>query len=133
MRVMHHDPIGRDVCGLDDLQLEAGLHHAVLAALAESDRLAVADINHTFLGTVLAQRVERAVIEDRAVLKDLDQSRAAMRSRGPQHLREALAVGIQRPSDKCRLRTQCHRHRVERVVQRAHRSRLGDLADLRGR
>ena len=117
MRVMHHDPIGQDVCRLDDLQLEAGLHHAVLAALAERDRLAMADINHTFLGAVLAQRVERAVVEDRAVLKDLDKRRTTMRSRGPQHLREALAVRIQRPSDECRLRTQCHRYRVEREVQ----------------
>ncbi len=57
----------------------------------------------------------------------------AMLGRGAQHLGEALAVGVQGAADERRLGTQRHRHRVERLVQRSHRRRLGDLADLRGR
>ena len=50
-----------------------------------------------------------------------------------QHLAQSLAVGVQRAADEGGLGAQRQRHRVERVVQRAHRGGLGDLADLRRR
>ena len=133
MRVVHDDLVDGHVGGLGHIEAEAGLHHAVFAVGAEDDRLAVADVDHPLLGALLAQRVERAVVEDRAVLQDLDQRGAAVLGGGAQHLGQPVAVGVQRAADEGRLGAQRQRHRVERVVQRTHRRRLGDLADLRGR
>ena len=78
------------------------------------------------------EHVERAVVEDRAVLVDLDQRRAAVLGGRAQHLGEVLAVGVHGPRDERRLGAEGQRHRVERGVHRAHRRRLGDLADLGG-
>src|SRR4051794_26244260 len=133
LRVMDHDLVDRHVGGLGHLESEARLDDAVLAVGAERDWLAVADIDEPLLGALLAKRVERAVVEDRAVLHDLDQRGATMCGGTPQHLTQALAVGVQRPADERRLGAERQRHRVERVVQRAHRRGLGDLADLGGR
>ena len=63
---------------------------------APADRLAVPqrDPVHAFL--VVAHEVERVVVEDRAVLEDLDERAAAMRGRGAQHLGRARLVGVDR-------------------------------------
>jgi hypothetical protein len=47
-----------------------------------------------------------------------------------QHLGQVLAVGVDRAGDERRLGAERQRDRVERVVERAHRRRLGDLAEL---
>ena len=49
-----------------------------------------------------------------------------------QHRLQVLAVGVDRPGHERRLGADGQRDRVERLVQRAHRRRLGDLADLGG-
>src|SRR5882757_5065614 len=131
--VVHHDVVGCGVRRLGDLEAVAGLHHAVLTVGAERDRLAVGHVDQPFVGAFLAERVERAVVEDRAVLQDLDQRSATMGGRRTQHLGKALAVRVERPADEGGLGAQRQRDRVERVVQRAQRGRLGDLADLGGR
>ena len=61
------------------------------------------------------EHVERAVVEDRAVLVDLDQRRAAVLRGRPQHLGEVLAVGVHGARDERRLGAEGQRHRVERV------------------
>ena len=76
---------------------------------------------------------ERAVVEDRAVLVDLDQRSALVRGGGAQHLGQVLAIAVDRPGDERRLRAQRQRDRVERMVGDPERRRLGDLAQLRGR
>ena len=84
------------------------------------------------LGVVVLDRVERAVVEDRAVLVDLDQRGAAVGGGRGEHRGEVLAVGVDRAGHEGALGAQGQRDRVERVVHRAHRGRLGDLAGLGG-
>ena len=84
------------------------------------------------LGAVL-EDVEDAVVEDRAVLVDLDERRA----RGARRPHAAPSVRCLRSESmvratKRRLGAERERHRVEGCVERAERRRLGDLADLRG-
>ena len=82
---------------------------------------------------LVAQRVERAVVEHRAVLVDLDQRRALVLGRGPQHRRQVVLVGVDRARHERRLGAQRQRHRVERRVDRPERRRLRHLAELRRR
>ena len=84
------------------------------------------------LGVVVLDRVEGAVVEDRAVLVDLHERRAAVGGGRGEHRGEVLAVGVDGACDERALRAQRQRDRVERVVQRAHRGGLGDLAGLGG-
>ena len=81
---------------------------------------------------LLPEQVERAVVEHVAVLVDLDERAPPVGGRLAQHLREVLAVVVHRPRDERRLRAEGQRDRIERVVHRAERGRLGDLALLRG-
>jgi hypothetical protein len=72
---------------------------------AEADRLAVLQPDHGLLGLLLVlQGVEGAVVEDVAVLVDLDQGRALVGGGLAQHLRQVLAVGVDRPRHERRLR-----------------------------
>ena len=56
-----------------------------------------------------------------------------MRRRRGQHRRQVLAVGVDGAGHERRLGAERQRDRVERVVDRAHRRGLGDLAGLRRR
>ncbi len=101
----------------------------------EGDRLAVLqkDLVRRLLLAV-AHAIESPVVEDVAVLVDLDEGRALVLGGGAQHLGNVRAVGVDGPRDEGRLRSQRERKRVERVVLGSERSRLGDLAELaRGR
>ena len=84
------------------------------------------------LGPLVAARdvLERAVVEDVAVLVDLDERRTAVLVGAPEHLLHVLAVHVVGAGDEARLRADRDRDRVERVVERAERRALGDLADL---
>ena len=78
----------------------------------------------------LADRVEGAVVEDVAVLVDLDERRAAVgggRAQGCGHVR---LVGVHRARHEARLGPGRQRHRIERVVLRPERRGLSDLALL---
>ena len=74
-----------DVGHLDDAQLPVGAHHhAPVAVGAEADRLAVHERDQHLLAALPAGDVlERAVVEDVAVLEDLDERRAAVGVRRP--------------------------------------------------
>jgi hypothetical protein len=80
-----------------------------------------------------AVRVEGAVVEDVAVLVDLDQRGAAVLGRRAQHRGQVLAVGVDGAGHEGGLGAERQRERVERRVQRAERRGLGDLALLGGR
>ena len=101
------------------------------APAGESDRLAMHQRNGVIAGVAAIEGVERAVVEDRAVLVDLDQCGAAMRRRG-QYRGEVLAVGVDRARHERRFGAQRQGDRVERVIDRADRGRFGDLPGFGG-
>jgi hypothetical protein len=107
--VVHHDLLGRDRGGVDHGEPEPVLDdgvaaQAVLSGGAEPDGLAVADRDEPLvLGLGFAQDVEAAVVEDGAVLEDLDQGAAAVRGGRAEDLGEALAVGVQGAADEAGL------------------------------
>ena len=106
---------------------------AALALGAEADRAAVLEADLVRLLALGADGVEGAVVEDVAVLVDLDQRRSLVVRRGAQHLRLVVAVRVHRPRDEARLGAERQGDRVEGVVQGPERRRLGDLALLAGR
>jgi len=67
----------------------------------------------------LLDRIESPVVEDRAVLVDLDQRAAAVRGSRPQHSCQVLSVRVDGPRNKGCLGAERERDRVERIVQRA--------------
>src|SRR5207245_1991057 len=104
----------------------ASLAEAVLRALlAPADRLAVLEVDPVLL--LLAHEVERVVVEDVAVLEDLDERAAAMLRRAAQDVLEVGAIGVDRPGYERSLRADGERQRIERPVQRPHRRRLRHL------
>ncbi len=88
-------------------------------------------LDHPFNPISLALGAEASFV-GRALDSDR-KSLTAVLGGGLEHGGEALAVGVQRPSDEARLGPEGQRDRVERVVQRSHRGGLGDLPDLGGR
>ena len=60
--------------------------------------------------------VERAVVEDVAVLVDLDEGRALVLVGPPEHLLHVVAVHVVRPGDEGRLGAERDRDGVERMV-----------------
>src|SRR6478736_1534659 len=91
--------------------------HPSLSVRPEPDRLAVLEVDPVFL--VLADEVERTVIEDVAVLEDLDEGAPLVLSGSAQNLRQLSAIGVNRARDERRLGAECKRERVERPVERA--------------
>ena len=83
---------------------------------------------HVGPGVLVEDRVERAVVEDVAVLVHLDERGALVLVRPPEHLDHVLAVHVVGAGDERRLGAERDRDRVERVVERAERRRLRDLA-----
>ena len=94
--VVHEEGVLADVGHVDDAQLAVGAHdHAVLAVGAEADRLAVHQRDQHLGAVSLAViAVEGAVVEDVAVLVDLDE-RGALVVVGPaERLHHVLAVHV---------------------------------------
>ena len=118
-----------------DLERAVGRpRHAVLAVGPEADRLALHERDAVEDGAVLlGQREERAVVEHRAVLVDLDERGALVLRGGAQHVGHVVAVAVDGPGGERRPRAERQRERVERLVLRAERGRLRDLAELGGR
>jgi hypothetical protein len=70
------------------------------------------------------------VVEDVAVLVDLDERRPLVRCGLAEHLRQVSLVDVEGSRDERRARSDCDRERVERVVERAEGRRLRHLAAL---
>ena len=79
---------------------------------------------------LLAHVVEGAVVEDVAVLVDLDESGAVVRGGAMEDLLQVRAEDVDGPRDEGRLGAEGQARRVERPVDRPVRRRLGLLADL---
>ncbi len=94
---MDDDLTTGDVGGVGDLKPETTrlAHHTLLPRATERDRLAVlkADQHRVAAGRVL-QHVERTVVEDGAVLVDLDERAAFVCGGRTQHRLQVLAVGV---------------------------------------
>ena len=134
LRVVDNERVLPHVRDVDDLERAVGaLHRATLVLLAEADRLAGLEHDHVVLARLLlAHGVEGAVVEDVAVLVDLDERRALVLGGGAQDLSHMAAVGVHRARHERGLRAERERERVERVVLRAEGRGLRHLALLRG-
>src|SRR2546421_10677754 len=75
--------------------------HTSLSTRAKPDRLTVLEIDPVLL--VLADEVEGAVVEDVAVLEDLDERASLVRGGGAEDVGQLGAVGVDRPRDERRL------------------------------
>ena len=77
----------------------------MLAVVAEADRLAVLQVDqHVGAHVLLEDAVERAVVEDVAVLVHLDEGGALVLVRPPEHLHHVLAVHVVGAGDERRPR-----------------------------
>jgi hypothetical protein len=96
------------------------------------DRLTVHEVDHHLVaGTLLlGDVVELSVVEHVAVLVDLDEGRTVVGVGGTERLDHVLPIEIVGSCHEARLGTERHREGVERRIDRTHRCRLGDLADL---
>ena len=135
MGIVAKDRVLADRGHVDDLEVPIGpLDHASLELLAEADRLAVVERDEHRRPVCLARNLlEGAVVEDVAVLIHLDERRSVVgvgRGEGLLHVGPVHVVG---PRDEGRLGADGQADRVEGMVDRAERSRLGHLAGLRCR
>src|SRR5205085_3889109 len=114
---------------------ERPLHaDAFVAVLAEDHRTPVLKIQNAFGSRgAFGEGVERAVVEDVAVLVDLDEGDALVAGRRLDDRPEVFDVNVYGARDEGRLRGDGERERVDRVVYDAHRRGLRLLAALRGR
>ena len=86
---------------LDDLGPQAAQPDALVAVLAEDHRLAVLEVQHPVLADVpVGERAPGAVVEDVAVLEDLDERRALVEAGRVERLLEVLGVGVHRARDE---------------------------------
>ena len=77
---------------------------ALVAVLAEDHRLAVLEDEHPVLADLAVGEVApRAVVEDVAVLEDLDERRALVAAGPLERVLEVLGVGVDRAGDERRL------------------------------
>jgi hypothetical protein len=107
---------------------------ALLSVRPEHDRLVVLERDgHVGPDLFARDLIERPVVEDVAVLVDLHEGRALVGVRPAEHVEHVGPVHVVRAGHEGRLGAERDRQRVERVVERAERRRLGDLAHLRRR
>src|SRR5580658_6170161 len=108
--------------------------NTLVGILAEDERFAVAQ-NQLMIGLdlLVTDIVEGAVVEDVAVLENLDEGGAAM-SVGPfDHIAKVLDLNVHRTGDEGGMDAEGDGDRIEGEINGADRSRLGDLADFGGR
>ena len=86
---------------------------ALVAVLAEDHRLAVLEHEHPVLADLAVGEVAPgAVVEDVAVLEDLDERRAVVAAGPLERLLEVLGVGVDRAGDERRLGGEGDRQRL---------------------
>jgi len=84
------------------------------------------------LGRLLGHVGEGAVVEDVAVLEDLDEGRPLVLVRAAHDLLQVLRLDVDAAGDEARLGAERERDRVEGVIDGAGGRGLGHLADLGG-
>ncbi len=123
-----------DVGHIDQLSTVLGVDHdPPLAVLAEPDGLAVSQRDQHRCSLVLrSDLAERPIVEDVAVLVDLDERRALVGVSPPERLHHVVAVHVVGSGHETRLGPEGDAHGVERTIEAAERRRLGDLAHFGG-
>ena len=92
---------------LDRLELAVPAETQALRVRPEADRLSVLELDQPLAGRAgLLERGERVVVEDGAVLVDLDERGALMVGGGAQHRGQVPAVGVDRPGHEARVRAE---------------------------
>ena len=85
----------------DDLEIETVHADALVAILAEDQRLAVFELDDVFAARVLfGERFPRAVVEDVAILQDFDVGRALVRRRLFQRVFQVLLEDVHGARDE---------------------------------
>jgi hypothetical protein len=99
---VHDQAVGADLVDAGDAQRAVVVaDDPELVVEAEADRLAVDEVDAVDgRGVLLGQVVEGAVVEDRAVLEDLDEGGAAVLGRRAQDLDEPLLVAVDGARDE---------------------------------
>ena len=118
---MHHDvAFAHPVTELDHLGTHPVHADAAVAVLAEDERLAI--LEHELmvgLDSLVADFLESVIVEDVAILKDLDKRSAAICVGALEHFAEMFLLDVDRAGDERRIRTKRDRHRIEREINRA--------------
>ena len=122
--VVDDQAVGADLVDARDAQRPVVVaDDAELVVEAEADRLAVDELDAVDgRGVLVGEVVEGAVVEDRAVLEDLDEGGAAVLGRRAQDLDEPLLVAVDGARDEGRAGAERQRQRVERRIDRAARA-----------
>jgi hypothetical protein len=93
--------LGDALTQLDDLGIHAVEANTLVAVLAEDQRLAVFQLDRGLgLGLAIGGVVERAVVEDIAVLVNLDERGTTVLGGALQHRAQVLDVCIDRTGDE---------------------------------
>ena len=133
---MNQDVLFRDaVAQLHDFRTELFVQpDTPVPVLAEQQRFPVLERQGVVVAPFLfAEVVECAVVEDVAVLVDLDEGRPAVAVRVEHRLFEVRREHVHAASDERGPRAERERDRIERPVHRSEGRGLGLLADFRRR
>src|SRR5204863_2684556 len=102
--------------------------------LAEDHWLSVLQHKYSFISNrPLCEIFECAIVEDIAILIDLNKRSAFMMESFFESCRQVLCVDIDRAGNKGSFCSYRHAERIERLLYCAHRTRFRFLAELRGR
>ena len=131
---MHEKIIdGSAVAKRHDLGVEPVQADALVAVLAEDQRLAVLQVEGIIgLDALVGGVLEDAVVEDLAILVDLDKRGALVGCRPPQRLGQVVDIDVNSTGDKGRLSADGERQGPQRIVDGTQRTRLGARAGARG-
>src|SRR2546428_10356389 len=118
---MHHQiAFAYAVAELHNLGTHPVHADAAVAVLAENERLAV--FEHELmvgLDRLVANFLESVVVEDVAVLEDLDKRRAAVIVGAFKNFAEMLLLDVDSTRDECRMCAERDGNRIEREINRA--------------
>ena len=119
------------VAELDDFEFEAIHADALVAILAEDERLAVFELDDVLAARVLfGERFPGAIVEDVAILQNLDVGGALVRGGFFQRVLQVLLENVDRARDEGGFRADGERDGIERAVGGAERSGFRFLADF---
>ena len=132
VRVVHQDRFGPGIGHIHDFQTSvAPLHHAPLVFRSKKDGLAVLKVDQHGCPSILCgDGVKGAIVEDVAVLVDLDEGCTLVRMGGSKGRLHVRPIHVVRPSHEGGFRSDCQADRIEGLVKRTERCRFRDLSLL---
>ena len=125
--------LGHSVAERHHFGVEAPQADSLVAILAEDHRLAVLEQQHPILAHLAVREIaKRTIVEDVAVLEDLDEGRAPMTASQLEGSLQVLGVCVHRACDEAGLRREGDRQRHDGRVDRPGGRRLRALPQLGG-